>query len=50
MRGELVILGLLVILIALILRMRTKYQSERIQTIGFVIIGISFVVVGLILN
>jgi len=50
MRLEFIILGLLVILVALILRMRAKYQSERIRTVGFVLVGIVLVVAGLILN
>ena len=50
MRGDVIILGLVIILIALILGMRTKYYSERIQTVGFVILGIAIVVVGLIVN
>lgn len=50
MRGDVIIVGLLIILIALILRMRTKYLSERIRTAGSVILGITIVVVGLVVN
>ena len=50
MRGDVIIVGLLIILVALILRTKTKYLSERIQTIGFVILGAIIVIVGLIVN
>jgi len=50
MRGEFIILGLLVILVALILQMKAKYQSERIRTVGLVLLGIVLVAAGLIFN
>jgi hypothetical protein len=49
MRFDFIVLGLLFVLVALGIRLKAKFLSERIGAVGFLLMGITIIVVGLIL-